>query len=1130
MADPNEDSPANLFKAIIQWFKDTAEWVQEHLGDPTIASLIREDLGLPPGQPVSKSDLAELSRVAKGLDPEKAAFDETIAQITDIVPAFKALYASFESDTVDWTDFVYLLARLAAVDTLRLRLPAIYAIFKLLLLISDDPDEVELFNVDMLLGAIRQGGFEQKTGERLLGRMIPSVVLGLCEQLFADKHLPDTFDYYFGWDPSVGSLTQQADRISRNLGTLLYRPTDGVALALTHGFMPKDDGGPAVFLALNGGLDLAYKSPDGRTEAKLVANFPGQASFYIGGEPVTFKALAGASNGTLKATYSRGSAAKPALLLGEPGKTRLEFSRWTAGVELSALSAALRLGLKGALIADIGGAGDSFLRSIAGGEAKADLEFDVVLDQNGLRVDGGAGFKATIPVGATLGGVLTVHHIDIELGPGQHGHDVGLAVTGAFGFKLGPVQGTLDRLGFALDLSVGKRPSGQPNNLGIFDLDVGFKPPTSVGLVIDADLIKGGGYLSINPDRGEYAGTLELSIQGTISIKAIAMLSTRMPDGSEGWSLLLLIFSEFPAIQLSWGFTLLGVGGMIGLQHGLDVEALSAGIRTGVLDDILFPKNVVADSSRILGRLRTVFPPTAHALVFGPMFTIGWMELVTIRLGLLFQLDNVFGGDQPVSLHRIVLLGQLQFVAPPLLPAGKELIKLLVDIHGYYDFDVQRLEFRARLRDSHVTLLQLTGELYVRAEFGDQPNFILSAGGFHPDFTPPPGTPAVLDRLGVVFAIGAVKFTSAQYYAITPATVQFGNDMRLTAKLGPVELAGWLGYDVLIQLDPVFRFFADLRAGVEVKFEGFTLASVDLKMHLEGPGRWIARGTVSFSILLWDVEKSFDESWGTAAAIEQTSTNVAAILALTLAHPSSWRAQQPTSWAPVTVATTTAAADAPMLAHPLGQLHVSQKIAPLGLELQRFGSNRVLGANKFEITAVKIGAVAVTPRITTEYFARSFFRDMTDAQKLKSPAFEQLAAGVMVGSSDYVVPSEVVAADLDYETAVIPEHPLLIITILNIPPEWGLSSAGIFGQARAGAAGCTSLRATDALQPAANRKVSVSDPLLAVASRDDLAASAVPLDGLAARSPSLAQQRAEAVLGRPRFGRTHAVVEAYEVK
>ena len=138
---------------------------------------------------------------------------------------------------------------------------------------------------------------------------------------------------------------------------------------------------------------------------------------------------------------------------------------------------------------------------------------------------------------------------------------------------------------------------------------------------------------------------------------------------------------------MPWGFTLNGVGGLIGLQHGTQIEELRSGMRTGALDDILFPKNPVADTPRIINRLRAIFPPTARALVVGPMLELGWStpNIIKIRMGLLFSLDNVFGGDRPASLQRIILLGQLVVQLPPKVNDKSVLLKLHIDFYGYYD-------------------------------------------------------------------------------------------------------------------------------------------------------------------------------------------------------------------------------------------------------------------------------------------------------------------------------------------------------------------------------------------------------------------------------------------------------------
>ena len=135
---------------------------------------------------------------------------------------------------------------------------------------------------------------------------------------------------------------------------------------------------------------------------------------------------------------------------------------------------------------------------------------------------------------------------------------------------------------------------------------VSFAPPKGIGLVVGSSVVKGGGYLFIDNERGEYAGALELKFANW-SLKAIGVVSTKRPDGSDGWSFLLFVFGQFK-VHIAFGIFWTGVGGMIGLHHRSDVDALGAGMRTGALDDVLFPRNPVADAPRIVNRYRTLFP------------------------------------------------------------------------------------------------------------------------------------------------------------------------------------------------------------------------------------------------------------------------------------------------------------------------------------------------------------------------------------------------------------------------------------------------------------------------------------------------------------------------------------------
>ena len=103
-------------------------------------------------------------------------------------------------------------------------------------------------------------------------------------------------------------------------------------------------------------------------------------------------------------------------------------------------------------------------------------------------------------------------------------------------------------------------PADHDGNLGLANLGFAFKPPNGVGLSLDVGIVKGGGYLFIDAERGEYAGALELMFAEFLVDRAPSASSPRrIPDGSPGFSLLIIISVEFgTGIQLGFGFTLLG--------------------------------------------------------------------------------------------------------------------------------------------------------------------------------------------------------------------------------------------------------------------------------------------------------------------------------------------------------------------------------------------------------------------------------------------------------------------------------------------------------------------------------------------------------------------------------------------
>ncbi|MDP9437471.1 MAG: hypothetical protein M3P49_01785, partial [Actinomycetota bacterium] len=516
-------------------------------------------------------------------------------------------------------------------------------------------------------------------------------------------------------------------------------------------------------------------------------------------------------------------------------------------------------------------------------------------------------------------------------------------------------------------------------------------------------------------------------VKGGIALKAIGLLSTRMPDGSKGFSLLIIITAEFPPIQLGYGFTLSGVGGLIGVHRTMVIDVLRAGIKNRTLDSILFPKNPVDNASKIISDLRGVFPVASGRFVFGPMAILGWgaPKILTLELGILIELPA------PV---RVALLGTLTMILPEeKAPA----VVIHMDVLGVLDFDKGEVSIDATLYDSRIAVFALTGDMALRASWGASPTFALSAGGFNPRFQPPPAFPA-LDRLALTLATGDnPRLRLEAYLALTSNTAQLGARVDLYAEfkvgvdLGVAEIEktisvqAYLGFDTLIQFSP-FGLIADLGALAVGKVDGTPIVQITLNLTLTGPQPWHAWGEATFTFLEMDWRFPFDMTFG--PALDQSAPappDPLERLRVALADQRNWSAQLPGSGHMLVTLRQLEVGQAEILVHPLGDLTVRQREVPLDVEIARFGALPLPARKKYKIEKVELGAQVLQPEAKQQVrdaFAPGQFFEMSDDAKLSRPAFETLPSGYTgLGVTDLSAPpsSAIKTSPFHYDTVVI---------------------------------------------------------------------------------------------------------------
>ncbi|MGA5550465.1 DUF6603 domain-containing protein [Streptomyces pseudogriseolus] len=703
----------------------------------------------------------------------------------------------------------------------------------------------------------------------------------------------------------------------------------------------------------------------------------------------------------------------PILLIGRTGSSRLEFKRFAAALGLQAEAAAggsatvepsARLELEGGhLLIDLA-EGDGFLKTITGGGR---IESDFALEalwspSTGLRLEGSGALDLAIPVHVDLGPV-EIDTLYLSIGIGEDG-SFPLEISGGFTTELGPIKAAVDRVGIIVTPSF---PEGG-GSLGPLDLDFRFKPPNGVGLSVDAGVITGGGYLFFDPARREYGGVLELEFAGLFDVKAIGLISTRMPDGSTGFSLLLIITAEFgTGIQLGFGFTLLAVGGIVGLNRRMNLQALGEGVRTGSIESVMFPRDVVANAPRILSDLRAFFPPEQGIFLVGPMAKIGWgtPTLVSASLAVIIEVPG-----------NIAVLGVLRCVLPT---TDLPLLVLQVQFVGAIEFDKQRLWFFAQLFESRVLFMTLDGGMGLLVGWGNDPDLVISVGGFHPSYKPPPLPFPVPPRIRVdLLNRPGARITVSGYFAITSNTVQFGARAEMVLGFDDFGISGHLSFDALFQFSP-FRFAIAISAGVSLKVFGVGLYGIDLDFQLEGPAPFRAHGRGSISLLFFEISADFDITWGENRDTTLPPIDVLPLLAGEVAKAEGWQTRLPTGDGNPLVTLRTLPPTEDLVLHPLGSLFIRQRAIPLAVRLDRIGAQRPRDGKRFTVEPLS-GSGLVRASITADKFAMAQFQDMDDATKLSRPAYEDQDAGLeLVAAQGAIASARVVKRSARYEQIVI---------------------------------------------------------------------------------------------------------------
>lgn len=636
--------------------------------------------------------------------------------------------------------------------------------------------------------------------------------------------------------------------------------------------------------------------------------------------------------------------------------------------------------------------GDPLLKAImpGAGDPQPITPTALTLDSaNGFSLGDGQGAgneKLVLPVQF---GFPAVEIREVALGIVRNAqHEMsGLELTTIIAAKLGDVVGMqIGGAGASIALD------GQPAGSAVFPLAISPRWPDQIGLRVTAGPITGGGYLerktrtygsgASKQDLVEFGGVLQLQIL-KVGVYAIGILS---PDP---FSLVLVMGVHFPAaIELSFGFTLNGVGGLLAINRRIDTTELISGVRSHVVDTLLFPDDPVAAAPTLLDKLAKVFPPQPGGFVVGPIVELGWgsqAKIIEAKLGVVLALPD----------PKIIILGAVRVRAPSKLTP---LTDLRCEVYG--EISAERILIIASLRDSKIAGYTVSGDLGLLIQWGGGGAFTVSVGGFNPRYTAIPPDLQGLERLTIDMSPPAVvKIVIKAYFAVTAGAIMAGIRGDLNADVGVASAHAWLQLDMIFFWVPRFGFAVDLDLGISIEVFGHSFAEISLKGTLQGTSPWLVEGTATVDV--WYLPTFHFPlgpiTWGAATVDGGSQLSPLALVAEALSHPDAWKAVLPLD-GDLLVSLRNADVGG-LVAHPLSALEITQSKIPLETHLDRIGSNGVSAHRvNLGLATTSAGPASAVSTVTAP-FAPGQFLALEGEALLARSGFDDLPSGCRVAAA-----------------------------------------------------------------------------------------------------------------------------------
>ena len=588
---------------------------------------------------------------------------------------------------------------------------------------------------------------------------------------------------------------------------------------------------------------------------------------------------------------------------------------------------------------------------------------------------------------------------------------LGIQVTAGLSTSYFKVTLTLDGIGAKL---VAQTNAPQGNLLGLGQLDGDLVTPSGIGLQVNAPGIAvGGGFFSHDAQLDRYAGAIQIGFGGTkqpaFTLRGVGFTQPRapLPGQTDGDTTTLVLLTG------EWGTW--GLGAMLALHRGIDVDAIVAALPTGAIDALLFPQDPVGKATQIVNALATMFPAApanADKHVLGVFGKYAWMGgLASIAGGILAE----FSGSWLSWPKKLVIPASLRFGKAGRL---KSVLWIEIDGVGSLDFATNTYEFQAVLRNSRFFGTDLVGgftafygDPFDDANLDSERGLFLSLGGYHPSYYggTGPQRAAVANRLGIIFNRGnAFQLEAKIYLAHTPGTWHFGLLGHVHVGAAGFELDGKLWFDALIRSTD--DYIIDVGGSLSLILFSETICA------LEATGEWsktrdephgMFTGEVKVTLLWWSKTFPCKQAISGEMTSDTPTADVHSLLAATLDEPASFPNATPSDVA-LANAERTGVWNAPE--QPFAFV---QRVAPLDTAIERMDATTFAAPVTLVRGPVVLGASPANATVASADFAPAAYLELDTDATLHAPVSELWPAGFVTEVACACGDSEEITSTLD---------------------------------------------------------------------------------------------------------------------